>query len=89
MPYQKNWKPSFPVPNRFAMFPKGSVLGKAKCSPCPPPGCDLPVVSLRQDVQILTFVLLIRWVAQPNGDQDQEDKERPGHFQQQLTLNGK
>ena len=49
----------------------------------------MPVVSLRQDVQILTFMLLIRWVAQPNGDQDQEDKERPGHFQQQLTLNGK
>lgn len=30
-------------------------------------------------------MLLIGRVAQPNRDQDQEDKERPGHFQQKLT----
>lgn len=53
------------------------------------PEFHLPVVSLNKDAQILTFMLLIGRVAQPNRDQDQEDKERPGHFQQKLTLSGK
>lgn len=30
-------------------------------------------------------MLFIGRVAQPDGDQDQEDEQRPGHFQQQLT----
>lgn len=56
------------------MVPKDSILGKVEFSPHPLAGLHLPVASLKQDAQILTFMLFIGWVAEPDGDQDQEDK---------------
>lgn len=35
---------------------------------------------------ILTFMLFVRWVIQPHGDQDEENKERPHNLRQQLEL---
>lgn len=56
------------------VFPEDGILGNGSTFRQPSP-------SLRHGPQILTLMLFIGRVAQADGDQDQEDEERPGHFQ--------